>query len=117
MATFAIAIVLVAVQAIGVFPLLCPRLSGQPSWRRPTSVEAAGLKVANQWSLAGRAGIVREFAGGLGLGLGLFSVLMVPLWPVGVYHPARYSSVREADEFVEKPNAYHPERSEDLLFA
>jgi uncharacterized protein len=39
-----------------------------------------------------RGGIVREFAGGLSLGLGLFSVVMVLLWLIGIYHPAGWGS-------------------------
>ncbi len=41
--------------------------------------------------LVGKGGVA-EFAGGLGLGIALFSAVMGLLWMVGDYHPAGYGS-------------------------
>lgn len=38
------------------------------------------------------AGIGKEFASGIGLGLGLFSAVMVLLWPIGIYHPTGWGT-------------------------
>jgi uncharacterized protein len=42
--------------------------------------------------LVGKGGIA-EFAGGLGLGIALFSVVMFLLWIVGDYHPSVHGSI------------------------
>ncbi len=89
MANLAIAIFLViAVQAItrGRSSAFVPKIIG-------AAILAAAYLGGGRWIEGrqsvecARAGIVQEFAGGLGLGLGLFSAVMVLLWPIGIYDP------------------------------
>jgi hypothetical protein len=95
MTNLAIVIVLlVAVQAV---------TRGRVSVSVPETIVAAAITAAayfggGRW-IEGRQsegfawpGIVREFAGGIVLGLGLFSVVVVLLWLIGVYHPVGWGT-------------------------